>query len=120
MGFLVTPKVNLKPNSLIEFKAHFRKNTNDNIAELAVYLANEVGFAENRLAVITPGDSWVRHRVSVAGVRGDYQVIFQVTCGQPFESDVAIDNMRVVTARKSENSGKLQHPPGQIPHSVIH
>ena len=96
LSYLLTPKIHLNPGNILEFWAHMKIGTNDNIAAITVYIANEVGFDEHELDVLYPTGEWTRHEIKLSVASGTYQIGFRATCGQPFESDIAVDHIQII------------------------
>ena len=93
-AYLITPKISFTSHKVrLEFMAHLKGS--DFISELSIFLTNEVGFAENRLGEVHPKQTWHLYKITFEVRPGDYQIIFRVTCGEPFKSDIAIDHMKV-------------------------
>ena len=108
MSYLMTPKLTLSETGVLKFWLFFNA-TEDSIADLSIYLANEIGFADRRLPVkITPTLKWKRYRVPFKVQPGYYQVVFKATCGRPFESYIAIDSIKVSKFKDERDPNKLK------------
>ena len=95
-AFLITPSVYLDRNRKLIFMHHQKFATDDLIASLDIYLANEVGFAEYYVRNVDPSNTWSKKELIISVKPGIYRIVFRATCGKPFESDIALDKIQVI------------------------
>ena len=107
-AYLITPRTLLKHNTLVQFWVHMKLLPHERIADLTVYLANEVGFVAVRLYQVQPKPHWEKHKLYLPTTvdSGYYEIVFLATCGQPFESDIAIDRISITETETTDATGE--------------